>query len=140
MQSVQIGRRLAVALVPMFFVAACEGTLPPTAAQPAATTAAGGGGAAPGPLHGAVPDLAGLRGLTSVQLRAALGNPGFTRRDAPAEIWQYRGRNCTLDLFLYDVSGGGQTVAQYAVRSPTDMPAKDCFDELVGRSRTMPSS
>jgi hypothetical protein len=38
---------------------------------------------------------------TPEELKALLGEPDFTRRDPPAEIWQYRSATCVLDLFLY---------------------------------------
>lgn len=75
-----------------------------------------------------------LKGLSPLQVRSVLGKPMFTRRDAPAEIWQYRGRGCTLDLFLYD-EGGSQTVAHYAVRSQQPVNESQCMSELVGKSQ-----
>lgn len=75
-----------------------------------------------------------LKGLSPVQVKSVLGKPVFTRRDAPAEIWQYRSRACTLDLFLYD-EGGSQTVAHYAVRSQQQVNESQCLGELVGKSR-----
>lgn len=74
-----------------------------------------------------------LKGLSPLQVRAVLGKPMFTRRDAPAEIWQYRGRACTIDLFLYD-EGGSQTVTHVAVRSPQPVNESQCMGELVGRA------
>ena len=129
--------RVAIAGLPLFALAACGGTVPPpavAAAQPAAAEA----GPVPTPQDAtALADPAGLKGLTPAQLRAAFGAPGFTRRDAPAEIWQYRGRDCTLDLFLYDGSAG-QTVAHYAVRSDQALPAKACLAELMPHGRAAP--
>jgi hypothetical protein len=74
-----------------------------------------------------------LKGLSPLQVRAVLGKPMFTRRDAPAEIWQYRGRACTIDLFLYD-EGGAQTVTHVAVRSQQPVNESQCMGELVGRT------
>ena len=71
-----------------------------------------------------------LKGLTPLQVKEVLGKPGFQRRDAPAEIWQYRGRGCTLDLFIYDL-GNGQKVDHWAVRSPARVNDTDCFQQLV---------
>lgn len=88
---------------------------------------------------GPVTEPARLRGLNPLQVRSVLGKPGFTRRDAPAEIWQYRARACTLDLFLYD-EGGGQAVAHYAVRGSQPVSERDCFDELTGRGPGVPTS
>ena len=32
---------------------------------------------------------------------ALLGEPDFRRVEPPAEVWQYRGADCVVDLFLY---------------------------------------
>ncbi len=48
-----------------------------------------------------VPDPASLIGLHPDQLTVVLGPPGLVRRDAPAEVWQYVGDDCVLDLYLY---------------------------------------
>lgn len=88
---------------------------------------------------GTVTEPARLKGLNPLQVRSVLGRPGFTRRDAPAEIWQYRARACTLDLFLYD-EGQGQLVAHYAVRGAQPVSERDCFAELVGRNPGTPES
>jgi hypothetical protein len=80
-------------------------------------------------------EAAKLKGLSAVQVKSVLGQPAYTRRDAPAEIWQYRGRACTLDVFLYDTNGTA-TVAHSAVRSQGGaVSEKDCLDELLGRAK-----
>lgn len=93
---------------------------------------------------GRVTEPARLKGLNPLQVKSVLGKPGFTRRDAPAEIWQYRARACTLDLFLYD-EGQGQLVAHYAVRGAQPVSAqpvseRDCMNELIGGAPSIPSS
>ncbi|TQV79881.1 hypothetical protein [Denitrobaculum tricleocarpae] len=40
--------------------------------------------------------------MTRDDLNGLLGQPDLVRRENPAEIWQYRGKNCVLDLFLYN--------------------------------------
>ncbi|MFQ5974073.1 MAG: hypothetical protein ACE5Q3_17235, partial [Alphaproteobacteria bacterium] len=40
-------------------------------------------------------------GLVPNQVADLLGKPGFVRKEAGAEIWQYRQPECVLDLFLY---------------------------------------
>lgn len=45
--------------------------------------------------------IASLESLSAPEVIARLGRPDFTRHDAPAELWQYRGASCVLDLFLY---------------------------------------
>lgn len=110
---------------------ALEGPLPPAEAED--TPALAVLPAAP------VTEPARLKGLSPLQVKAVLGTPMFTRRDSPAEIWQYRGRGCTLDIFLYD-DNTGQTVAHYAVRSAAALGEKECFDELTSKSRAVPTS
>jgi hypothetical protein len=88
---------------------------------------------------GSITDPARLKGLSPVQLRTVLGNPGFRRRDAPGEIWQYRGGHCILDLFLYDESDG-QKVEYYSVRSSRPIAEQDCLADLLRRKQTVPVS
>jgi len=42
-----------------------------------------------------------LASMDEEALAELLGPPVFRRRDAPAEIWQYQGPTCVLDLYLY---------------------------------------
>jgi hypothetical protein len=137
--------RFAV-LAPLAFLVACGG-------NPQRTGALGAGGSGAGDQFGPdalrsgsvlLPGGTGadpnrLKGLSPLQVRAVLGKPMFTRRDAPAEIWQYRGRACTIDLFLYD-EGGAQTVTHVAVRSQQPVNEGQCMGELVGRAGGNPSS
>ena len=46
-----------------------------------------------------------LFGLDRTALGAELGEPALIRREAPAEIWQYRGATCVFDVFFYDAAG-----------------------------------
>lgn len=48
---------------------------------------------------------------------AALGEPAQIRRDGPAEVWQYRGADCVLDLFLYETDGS-RRVDYVELRNP----------------------
>lgn len=99
-------------------------------------------GSGPAVAGGSAVDPSRLKGLSPTQIRSVLGKPVFTRRDAPAEIWQYRSRACTLDLFLYD-EGGSQTVAYYAVRGPQPINEGQCVGDLVGqgqRGQSVPAS
>lgn len=50
-----------------------------------------------------------LIGLDGSQVSVLLGRPTLKRRDPPAEIWQYAGRDCVLMLFLYDQPRAGKT-------------------------------
>ncbi|KIL98149.1 hypothetical protein CCC_01210 [Paramagnetospirillum magnetotacticum MS-1] len=82
-----------------------------------------------------------LKGLSAANAERALGKPAFVRRDPPAEIWQYRVKVCTLDLFLYD-EDGRMTVSHYAVRTPggTSMGDAACLDEVLARRDGTPTS
>jgi hypothetical protein len=42
-----------------------------------------------------------LTGLRPTDLVALLGEPSLRRSDPPAELWQYRGAGCVLELYLY---------------------------------------
>lgn len=42
-----------------------------------------------------------LIGLGTQGLSALLGQPELIRREAPAQVWQYRGVDCVFDIFLY---------------------------------------
>ena len=42
-----------------------------------------------------------LMGLAGIELTELLGEPGFRREDADAQIWQYGGGECALDIYLY---------------------------------------
>ncbi|MGB8842788.1 MAG: hypothetical protein WCC64_17170 [Aliidongia sp.] len=96
--------RAAFALGVAFMLAACSGpgTVPPGA--PTVPPTADSAASPRRPLL-EVTQLAALETLSPPALIARLGEPDFTRRDPPAEIWQYRGTNCVLDLFLYPEDG-----------------------------------
>lgn len=47
-------------------------------------------------------DPAQLIKMTRDDLNGLLGQPDLVRRENPAEIWQYRGKDCILDIFLYN--------------------------------------
>lgn len=65
-----------------------------------------------------------LPGMTGDALAAALGAPQFRRHDGKAEIWQYRGTACTLDVFLY--ADGGDLRVRYAdARGKNEAEAKN---------------
>jgi hypothetical protein len=60
--------------------------------------------------HFSLTEMASLSQMSDRQLTQRLGAPDFTRRDAPAEIWQYRSASCVLDVFLYPEDGGLKVV------------------------------
>ncbi len=67
-------------------------------------TGSGGSGAGSG---AAVPPLGisspqALMGKAPRALSATLGEPALMRKEDPAQVWQYRGRGCVLDFYVYD--------------------------------------
>jgi hypothetical protein len=76
-------------------------------------------------------DVRELIGLKRDQIQARLGDPAFRRRDAPAEIWQYRSPLCVLDLFLYrDGTAMRVTDAALRPRDGRELPATTCLSSL----------
>jgi len=89
-----------------------------------------------------------LVGLKPDEVTRLLGSPALIRHDPPAQVWQYRGRDCVLDLFLYPPAGKGRkekraeseserSVVYYELRG-TDArsPGADrCFTALVAAAR-----
>ncbi|HLY57195.1 MAG TPA: hypothetical protein VKS60_16650 [Stellaceae bacterium] len=83
----------------------------------------------------AAADLVALRSLTAAGLTARLGQPDFKREEESAQIWQYRGPSCVLDVFLYQ-EGGEFKVAHAVTRNRSDDagPAANCvpFNTVSG--------
>lgn len=72
-------------------------------------------------------DPAQLMGLDRKELNETLGEPALIRRDGDAEVWQYRGDRCVLDLFLY---GAEKKVEHIDLRNRgdgDDAEVRDCF-------------
>jgi hypothetical protein len=76
-------------------------------------------------------DVRELIGLERHELQDRLGDPALRRRDAPAEIWQYRSSLCVLDLFLYrDGQAVRVTNAELRPRDGRELPAATCLSSL----------
>ena len=77
--------------------------------------------------HFALAEMASLHDMSDRQLVQRLGEPDFTRRDPPAEIWQYRSASCVLDVFLYP-GDSGLKVAHATTRNRVQlgMPDNGC--------------
>lgn len=54
------------------------------------------------------PALDSLLGRSPAQVEELLGRPDAERVDGPAQVWQFRGRDCVLHMFFYP--HGGETV------------------------------
>jgi hypothetical protein len=75
-----------------------------------------------------------LMGQESQAVQVALGQPRRVRKEAPAEIWQYDGGSCVVDLFLYP-EGGKQKVTHLEARDSTSGKTVDtnaCLAKLNG--------
>ncbi|CCQ72228.1 hypothetical protein [Magnetospira sp. QH-2] len=72
---------------------------------------------------------------TAAQARSRLGPPDFVRHDPPAELWQYRGESCVLDLFLY--KEGKTAVVRHVETRPRDgivLTPAGCYGTLLSRA------
>jgi hypothetical protein len=56
------------------------------------------------------PIVPALAGLSAAEVVGLFGEPDFRRVEPPAELWQYRGADCVLDLFLYSDPSGVRVV------------------------------
>lgn len=79
---------------------------------------------------------ASLIGLPRERVQEVFGKPRWVRREAPAEVWQYAGKNCVLDLYLYQVEGGGMSVSFVEARDGAAIATEpeSCFSTLVQRA------
>lgn len=102
--------RIVFAVLIALSVAACAGPAPSSTGYPSY----GGSSSLPSPdssRQARLPPpnakitLATLPGMYGDYVATRLGAPQFRRRDGQAEIWQYRGSACTLDVFLYTDDG-----------------------------------
>ena len=95
--------------------------------------------AEPGPEIAALPpeaviddDPARILGLAPDQLTALLGRPELTRREPPAEIWQYRGETCVFDVFLYEDAGRVRvTYLEARDESAQRIAERNCLNQLL---------
>ncbi len=109
------------------------------AAVPDAAPGAAPETAQPDPATAALPtepiindDPGQLMGLGPAALRAILGKPELVRREAPAEIWQYRNENCVFDVFLYDEAGRRQvTYIEARDGAAQKIEPRACLNELL---------
>ena len=129
---------LSVAL--LFTLAACQAPAPvPIPPVDPVPNEANSSGAAPEPAPAALPpapiindDPQQLMGIDPGTLGAILGAPELIRREAPAEIWQYRNDSCVLDVFLYDTAGRREvTYVEARDGAAQRMDARACLNTLL---------
>ena len=77
------------------------------------------------------PTAGNLLGANPTKLEQWLGKPGMVRLDDPAQVWQYRGQGCVVDVYLYPGSDG-MAVSHAEARSQkyTGDPINPCLAVL----------
>ncbi len=101
--------------------------VPPNAAKPPASAPEKPAALAPA-------RSADIIGLGTEAVEKLLGAPEMVRRDAPAEVWQYRSEACVVDLYLYPAQAAYR-VAYIEARDPSaaSVAADNCFASLAPR-------
>ncbi|HXP75395.1 MAG TPA: hypothetical protein VN823_14725 [Stellaceae bacterium] len=70
--------------------------------------------------------------MTAPELARLLGEPDFVRQEPPAVVWQYRGTDCVLDLFLYRSADDLRVAyAETRDRGAARIPQSECYADLV---------
>lgn len=101
-----------------------------------AACASGGGRLPSGPPPG---EPAGYAGIDSAQLRVAMGNPVFTRKETGGiEMWRYDGQGCKAFFFLYPKGASLSVQHVETIPRPQDAAADvSCLNRLrVDRKAT----
>ncbi len=84
-------------------------------------------------------DPARILGLGPDKLTELLGRPELTRREPPAEIWQYRGETCVFDVFLYEDAGLVRvTYLEARDEKAQRMAERNCLNQLLRARLTKP--
>ena len=117
----------------------CEGTALQLPSVTAAETAQSEAGPQSEPKTAALPpapviddDPARVLGLDPDKLTEMLGRPDLTRREPPAEIWQYRGETCVFDVFLYEEAGSARvTYLEARDESAHPVAERNCLNQLL---------
>jgi len=75
------------------------------------------------------PKLARLHNKSIAEVQAIVGNPDFRRVEPPAELWQYRSRECVVDLFFYGAEDDRRVVhIDSRSRDPARVVGERCVD------------
>jgi hypothetical protein len=86
----------------------------------------------PAPARAKPADPEAILGLAPDALERLLGRPELVRRDAPAEVWQYRSASCVVDLYLYPERASYRVAyIEARDRSAAGMTPERCFDSLA---------
>lgn len=75
------------------------------------------------------PDI--MDALTRREVGYMLGAPSFVRKDAEAEVWQYRGDACVMDLYFYE-AGAAVSYIDIRLKKEKMMGSKShCLGDIV---------
>jgi hypothetical protein len=75
------------------------------------------------------PQVARLHNKSVAEVQAMVGNPDFRRVEPPGELWQYRSRECVVDLFFYGVNDDRRVVhIDGRSRDPARVTEERCGD------------
>ena len=77
----------------------------------------------------AVPET--MMSLTEREVSSLFGSPAVTRRDADAQIWQYRGEECVMDVYFYGAGDSRPvTYVDYRGNASSSAPAS-CLNAIA---------
>jgi hypothetical protein len=75
------------------------------------------------------PQLARLHDKSTAEVQAMVGSPDFRRLEPPGELWQYRSRECVVDLFFYGANDDRRVVhIDSRSRDPARVTEERCGD------------
>jgi len=82
-----------------------------------------------------------LVGLSANELTSLLGAPAWTRREHPAEVWQYQGTACVLDIYFYEESGTSRVLyVEARDDSARSVTLAACLERIEAERRPNSSS
>lgn len=127
-------------------VASCGGPPPVRTLERGASSPPGAGASLPEggsaraaprpsrPIPADAPTPDDIAGKTPILVRGRLGAPSLTRREPPAEVWQYAGGDCVIDIVFYPPpQAEGLRAAHLASRDldGRPLPPADCLGLLA---------
>lgn len=82
---------------------------------------------------------ADLIGTSAALAALNLGTPTLLRREAPAEVWHYRGTKCALDLYVYDDESHVSRITHVDLRplNVSQISLSACLRNLKHPERTL---
>ena len=79
------------------------------------------------------PKIDSLKGSLQGRVKLLLGAPDFVRVDKPAQLWQYRHRDCCIDLFFYPNINGAMKLnfLDFRTFGTTSINRQSCFVKIL---------